>query len=202
MADDARPFTVTPLPAGPARERRFTVAEFDAMAAAGLLPEPGQHELWDGRVMMAPPPDGPHMSAERKLTEALFLALHAADLLASFKLQPGGGLSIGDTNLRAPDLMVLRAPVAEDRRPMPAEVALLIEVAGSSLADDLGEKREKYAGIGVGEYWVIDVVSRRVHVFRTPVHGAYTSMTVLSAGEALAPLFAAGAISLAVADLF
>ena len=36
----------------------------------------------------------------------------------------------------------------------------MIEVADSSLADDLGAKLEQYARAGIPRYWVVDVVGR------------------------------------------
>jgi Uma2 family endonuclease len=43
--------------------------------------------------------------------------------------------------------------------------ALVIEIAASSLNDDLGRKRLLYEGLGVKEYWVVDVNASNVVVF-------------------------------------
>lgn len=42
---------------------------------------------------------------------------------------------------------------------------LVIEVAYSSLADDMGEKRLLYEALGVREYWIIDVKNTRILAF-------------------------------------
>ena len=42
---------------------------------------------------------------------------------------------------------------------------LVIEVANTSLPDDLGEKRLMYEDVGVAEYWVVDVQNVRVIAF-------------------------------------
>jgi Uma2 family endonuclease len=140
--------------------------------------------------MMAPPPEEPHMSGERALNEAFMLALAARNLLGGFAVQTGGGLPIGAQNLRGPDFMILKRPIARGRRPLPEEVALLVEIAATSQADDLGEKREKYAFAGVAEYWVLDVAARVLHVFRDPMHGAWRTSQELAAGAKVSPLFA------------
>jgi Uma2 family endonuclease len=141
--------------------------------------------------MMAPPPEEPHMDGESALNEAFVLALAAHKLLGRFKVQPGGGLPIGEQNLRGPDLMILqRSAAPRGRRPLPEEVALLIEVAATSQADDLGEKREKYAFAGIAEYWVLDVAARVLHVFRDPAHGAWRSARQLAPEDLVSPLFA------------
>lgn len=187
MADDA-----TTL--GPAehrfREKRLTVEAFTRLANSGFLHEPGVHELWDGRIMMAPPPGGGHMRAERKTVAALILALQQAGLSARFAVQPGGGLQLDDYNLRGPDIMVLRLPIEGEGYIEPAQVALLIEIAVSSLPEDLSEKRHAYAAAGLAEYWVFDVTGARLLCFRNPIGGVYPKPKELEVTDEITPLFA------------
>ena len=73
----------------------------------------------------------------------------------------------------------------------------LIEVADSSLAYDLGAKASLYAAAGIADYWVVDVVNRRLHVFRDPrpdpaqrfLHG-YRQLTIYDPPDSVAPLAA------------
>lgn len=61
-----------------------------------------------------------------------------------------------DTML-APDIIVTSFRPAP-RAPVPGEtVRLAVEVADTTLADDLGRKPRLYAAAGVPEYWVLDV---------------------------------------------
>jgi Uma2 family endonuclease len=39
---------------------------------------------------------------------------------------------------------------------------LVIEIAKSSLSDDIGEKRLLYESLGVGEYWIVDVENMKI----------------------------------------
>lgn len=50
---------------------------------------------------------------------------------------------------------------------------LVIEVADSSLADDLGQKQIDYAAAGLLEYWVADVRGRVMHLCHTPQPDGY-----------------------------
>ncbi|HHP7229758.1 MAG TPA: Uma2 family endonuclease [Xenococcaceae cyanobacterium] len=43
---------------------------------------------------------------------------------------------------------------------------LVIEVANTSLADDLGQKRLLYEDLGIAEYWIVDVQNVRVIAFK------------------------------------
>ena len=54
------------------------------------------------------------------------------------------------------------APIDLDRHDPPA---LAVEIASTSLSDDLGRKRLLYERLGVQEYWVIDVAASQVIAF-------------------------------------
>lgn len=42
---------------------------------------------------------------------------------------------------------------------------LIVEIAATSLADDLGQKRLLYERLGIAEYWVVDVQTQQVIAF-------------------------------------
>jgi Uma2 family endonuclease len=184
-----------------AREKLFTVDEFLRMGELGLLDEPCKHELWDGRIMRAPLAGPPHMDRERRLVLTLIRAIDAAGLDAQFGVQTGGGLKINELNYRGPDTMILRLPF-DTENPLTGEgVALVVEIAHSTLLDDLKEKRGKYAGAQIQEYWVIDVANGLLHPFRHPKAGDYPDCTPLQADDSIiSPLFAPQ-ITLNVSDL-
>ncbi|MDJ0901912.1 MAG: Uma2 family endonuclease [Xenococcus sp. MO_188.B8] len=52
------------------------------------------------------------------------------------------------------------------------EPNLVIEVANSSLADDLGQKRLLYEDLGIAEYWIIDVQNVKVIAFKIVNNGS------------------------------
>jgi Uma2 family endonuclease len=49
----------------------------------------------------------------------------------------------------------------------------VIEVADTSLKDDLTDAASRYARVGVREYWVVDVNTPCIYVHRDPVKGEY-----------------------------
>jgi Uma2 family endonuclease len=79
------------------------------------------------------------------------------------------------------------------------DVILLIEVADSTRAFDLGTKHDLYAAQGVEEFWVVDRKLECVHVFRHPVDGVYRESRVYARGESI-PLPECGDASLAVLE--
>jgi Uma2 family endonuclease len=50
---------------------------------------------------------------------------------------------------------------------------LVGEIADTTLASDLDEKKHLYAALGIPEYWVIDVLGKRVIAFRLQESGKY-----------------------------
>ena len=69
-----------------------------------------------------------------------------------------------------------------------------------SLAYDRGDKAALYARAGVGDYWILNLIDRRLEVHRDPAPGGYRSIRALAADDEIAPL-AAPSAPVAVANL-
>ncbi len=67
--------------------------------------------------------------------------------------------------------------------PYPENIFLLIEFSNTSLAKDLDIKRQAYATASIPEYWVMNLKTRQLKVFRDPVKGNYASESTLTTGE-------------------
>jgi Uma2 family endonuclease len=84
-----------------------------------------------------------------------------------------------------PDLAVLQGTIREfmDRHPGPSDIALVIEVADTSLALDRNIKYRLYARAGIAEYWIIDIAGRRAIVCRRPDGDEYRSVVIYEGAE-------------------
>lgn len=80
------------------------------------------------------------------------------------------------------------------------DVLLVIEVADSTLEDDLGWKADLYAQFGVREYWVVDVRARKVHVHRLSGSEGYAPPAEYGAADRVEPQLLPG-LALRLADL-
>jgi Uma2 family endonuclease len=80
--------------------------------------------------------------------------------------QPDVSYSLGD---RAQTIPRGTGIVDLDRYPAPN---LVIEVAKSSLLDDVGAKRSLYEELGVSEYWVVDVQNAQVLAYTIAEQGS------------------------------
>ena len=107
-----------------------------------------------------------------------------------------------ETNAPEPDLTIVTRPLRElGRFPIPEDIALVIEVADSTLRRDLGSKAVRYARAGIREYWVVDVENRKLHVHRGPQGETWGTVITLAETQAIAPLIAPNAL-IALAELF
>lgn len=175
--------------------RRFSVAEVEAMVAAGILDEDERVELIGGELVP--------MSPKGIFHERIKIALNAwfSDR------RPHSTIVAVETTLRLsqdtfldPDILLFErgAGVAG----LSAGAALLaIEVADSSLAYDLGRKARVYAAHGLRELWVIDAVAMVLTRHLEPGPEGYRTITTHAADETVTPSVADPAFALRLADL-
>jgi Uma2 family endonuclease len=175
--------------------RRFTRAEYHAMAEAGVLDSEEKVELIDGRIYTMFPLGSWHSASTLRLEKKLTL-IYGDDALVS-TVHP---VLLGENSEPEPDILVLRSrgDYYGTAQPQAADVILLIEIADSSRVFDLGAKHDLYAQHGIPEFWVVDKSSSCVHVFRRPSEGLFMELKVYRSGEEI-PLPSCGR-SLPIAD--
>jgi Uma2 family endonuclease len=69
-----------------------------------------------------------------------------------------------------PDVVVARGELRDyaQRHPGPVDLALVIEVADSTLEFDRQQKAIVYAAAKIPEYWIVNLVDRQLEVHREP----------------------------------
>ncbi len=165
------------------RLHRITADVYERMAANGLLPERGV-ELIDGLVVEMSPKGDRHGYAVNGLNAQLGDQRQGRYVVNADSLS----LRLGPHDEPEPDIALARATRNYAReRPRADEIALIVEVADTSLAFDLGEKSAKYANAGIPEYWVVDLQGNFVHVFWNPRGDVYVDRRAAKAGETISP---------------
>ena len=88
-----------------------------------------------------------------------------------------------------PDLALLapRRDFYKRALPRPTDVLLVIEVADSSLAYDRAVKMALYAGVGIPEAWIINLIDRWIEVYRDRSAAGYTTLLKILPGKSVAP---------------
>jgi Uma2 family endonuclease len=168
-----------------AARKIFDVTDYHRMASAGVFAETGRYELIEGEIIEMAAIGGPHIWAVIALHRLLFLA--AAD---RFVISVQNSLRLGNLSEPEPDIAVLRPRGSRndiDTPPSIADVALVVEVADTSLQYDRAVKGPLYAGYGVPEYWIVDLTAAAIEVHRNLENGAYASIARLGLSEHVEP---------------
>ena len=165
------------------------------MVDAGILGEDDPVELLHGVLTAVTPKSTVHGTVIARLVRWLV----ANDPDGRFEVRTGHPVVVSDRySLPEPDIAVVAGTAGAG--PAPTTALLVIEVAVSSLRTDLHVKAPLYAAAGVPEYWVVDVVGRRLTVFERPAGDAYRVQRAVESG-AVAPRSVTVA-SLDIAELF
>ena len=191
--------TATPLPDDGFAEQGLTdflltVDDLEVMVEAGVFArgDAKRVELVEGKLVRMSPESMPHSRAAARLNKAIDRAIERLGLDQTFEVLNGGTVRITDTSAFDPDGAVI-ARDAEGFFMRADQVFLIIESSLATLRRDLGSKSRAYAAAGIAEYWVIDIKNARLHVFRTPVDGAWSESSTFGVGDLVSPLFAPGA---------
>ncbi len=162
----------------PDRLRRLRRSEYDRLVELGCFGDE-RVELIHGVIVRMSPRGTRHAWCIRRLTMLLAPAVAGrADVQVQLPF------AADEESEPGPDLSVV--PVVASIEDHPGRALLVIEVAESSLREDLAVKVPLYASAGVPEVWVVDVVRRVVHVHRVPGPNGYDEVTTVAAGERLA----------------
>jgi Uma2 family endonuclease len=86
----------------------------------------------------------------------------------------------------------------------PRSALLVIEVSETTLRFDRKTTTRLYAGAGIEDYWIVNLIDQQVEVHRKPSRGsgepAYADIQIFNAGDSITPIAVLNA-SIAVADL-
>lgn len=159
----------------------LTVDEFLILDEAGAFRDLGRVELIEGEIFVMAPLYYPHGRILLDLTVALDAAVRRVGPPLQALTPVSARLS--DNSLPEADLLVVDATTADDGFVTPAMVRIMVEVAASSLAHDLGSKLRLYARSGVPEYWVADVNGREIIRFHAPTGDSYAERTTFAFGN-------------------
>jgi Uma2 family endonuclease len=125
-------------------------------------------ELIDGYLVEMMPQNDPHATIVDILTELFFQALPA-----DWTLRCQLPVRLRGDNIPEPDGVVVPGPKRAYRRrkPGPADIALVIEVADSSLRYDRTTKLAVFARNRLPVYWIINIPDEIVEVYTDPKAG-------------------------------
>lgn len=175
---------------------RFTRDEYHRMAKVRLFQD-ARVELLDGEIITMSAQLSPHAFVVNQLMYLLI-----AQLGSSAIVRVQAPIVLNNLSEPEPDLAVcLPVPDRYSREhPQANQVLIVIEVAESSLRYDRTRKVRAYAASGIAEYWIVNLVDRRIEKLTdpTPKGRNYKHQQYVAEGERLS-LPTGG--SIAVADI-
>jgi len=181
----------TPRSKAPPTEAPFDldIELFARMVESGLIPRDRRVFLRQGRLFEKMAKTKAHGYVGAAVNWAV-----ASRLPKGWSVWPESTIVLDPTNAPLPDFAVIRGAspldfASPERYPGPADVGLLIEIAVSSLREDLTTALEMYARAAIPVYWVVDVAGRRILVHGEPRvvegRGEYARAEIFRAGDSL-----------------
>jgi len=157
-----RPASVVTVPAEPIW--RLSVEQYHEMINADILTDDDPVELLEGWLVPKMPKKPPHSLTTELTREAL------ARLLPPGWHVNGQEPVTTEDSEPEPDVAVIRGARRDysERHPSPDEVALVIEVADTTLRRDRGLKKRIYARAGIQVYWIINLPENQIEVYTEP----------------------------------
>lgn len=143
---------------------RLSVQQYHAMIQAGILTEDDPVELLEGWLVLKMPKSPSHRMVTRLLGKALERLLPA-----DWYVDTQEPITIIDSEPE-PDVVVVRGDTRQyhDRHPGSQDVALVVEVADTTLRRDRTLKKRLYAQAGIPIYWIVNLPERWFEVYTQP----------------------------------
>jgi Uma2 family endonuclease len=182
--------------------RLWTRDEYEQMIEHGIFRPDERLELIAGEIVALAPQKSPHATAI-----SLGLGAFIAVIRGAFHIRIQLPLALGADSEPEPDIAIVTGSARDYRDAHPSTAALVVEIADSSVAFDRNRKGSLYARAGIPEYWIVNLQSRMLEVYRDPAPDpaaplGYAYRQRLSLGpEARMSLVAIPGAEIMVADL-
>ncbi len=170
---------------------KLSVDELFAMHEAGVFDHRHGIELLGGELFEMAAKNIRHETARQSVLKALI-----GQLPEQFAFMPEFGFRLSDADYVEPDFVVY--PAACPLEDLSASTTtLVLEIAVSSLHTDLGLKAALYARHGIKDYWVYDVMGRKIVRHQMPADDAYQQIDEIALPSEL-PLSQAPGVTLSL----
>ncbi|KAM3099350.1 Uma2 family endonuclease [Phormidesmis sp. 146-35] len=167
---------------------KWTLDDYHRLVASGVLDD-CQVELLSGEIVEMPPEGEPHAYFNTSTRDYLIgllgdpLRVTRRDRVTVREAKP---ITLPDSRSEPePDLAIVQ-PLGREyltHHPHPENIFWLIEFSNSSLTKDTEVKRKTYAQANISEYWVVNLKTMELIVYREPFDGNYASQTTQVEGE-------------------
>jgi Uma2 family endonuclease len=147
---------------------KWSIEKWHELVDSGVL-EGQQVELLEGELVEMSPEGIPHRNTSHKIVKYLRKLLeNRAEVYEAHPITL-------DNSEPEPDVSIVRLPESnyDLHHPYAEDIYWLIEIANRTLTKDLSQKTVIYARNGIPEYWVIDLVNKKLIVHTQPSQDNY-----------------------------
>jgi len=149
------------------------------MGEVGLLDPDVRVELIEGELVEMAPIGDAHAAISNRLTRLLVVTVGEHGIVAV-----GNPVRLNQNSEPQPDFTLLRPRADyEARGPRPADVMLAVEVSDTTLRRDRRVKLALYARAQIPEFWIVNLETREVEIYRSPTGDTYASVERKGRGE-------------------
>jgi Uma2 family endonuclease len=159
---------------------KWTTEDYHQIIATGILTE-RTVELINGEILEMPPEGEYHAYCSDEAGEYLIYLLGE-----KAKVRQAKPITIPETSSEPePDIAIVQRLGRDYREhhPYPENIFWVIEYSNSSLSKDLEVKTRVYAAARIAEYWVINLQTMELIIFRFPTDTGYQNKVILQHGE-------------------
>lgn len=149
---------------------QYDIETYHKLGSTGILPR--NTELIHGIVVRKMTISPKHRKVVNKLRDILSKAIQER-----FIVLQESPITIADSEPE-PDISLLEGSYDDFGGKHPDTAAFVVEVAFSSLEDDL-YKADIYASANISIYWILDLQNEKILVFENPTNGKYTSQKII-----------------------
>lgn len=182
----------------PAPLYQMMVDQYETLVDSGAFTKRDRLHLINGLLVAKTTRGDIHCTADDLSRVAL-----SAVIPAGWYVRPDKPVRIPEYNEPEPDQTVVRGTIRDysDHHPGPSDVAMIVEIANSSLTEDR-KMASIYGAGGIPIYWIINLVDRQVEVYAGPTPNGYASREIYIPGS-LVPVIIDGTVvgEIAVDDL-
>ncbi len=171
---------------------KWTLDRYHDAIDAGLFDDQPV-ELLQGDIVVMVPEREPHACYSSDAAEYLRRLVSDRPLGAGkanrASIRESKPITLPNSSEPVLDIAIVQPPLRRylDHHPYPADIFWLIEYSNTTLAIDLGKKKQIYAEAEIQEYWVSDLKNSQLKVFRDLKAGCYHTELTLTEGT-ISPL--------------
>ena len=144
---------------------RFSVAQYHEMIRLGILTEDDPVELLEGWIIHKMPKNPPHRAATKLTRNALEEVVPSG-----WYVDAQEPITLEDSEPE-PDVVVVRGNTRDylDRHPGSQDLALVVEIADSTLERERTSKKRIYTCVGIPLYWIANLPEQKLEVYTQPI---------------------------------